>query len=133
MAEPARTGIGGLVRNIQDNRASSKMRDASKMADIGKANAAEGVGGTLVTESGKEIPGVPTGATAGMTSNPKSTMGKIGHAIGSGAKALFGFKRGGQITKSGVAYVHKGEHIIPSTQTVERKALRQSTRRSGRR
>lgn len=43
------------------------------------------------------------------------TGGEIGKVLGTAAGAAFPyFKKGGKVTKTGLAVVHKGEYVLPS-------------------
>jgi hypothetical protein len=78
---------------------------------------------------------VITGGATGTGATPaKPTFtDRLKKGLAKAGKSIMGFEKGGQVTRTGVALVHKGEHIIPAGQSVERKAIRKSTRRSGRR
>lgn len=119
----------------KENAAKAESTNAIREALSGKAKPAVGLGGTPVTTSGKAIDmdkslaaGSPTNS-GGQPVKKQGTLGKVGGVV----KSLLGFKEGGRITSSGIAFVHKGETIIPASKSAERKALRGSARKSGRR
>lgn len=120
-------GLAGGYAEARDNRiARNKANETNKLlAQIASKGGkpAEGLGGTNVDAAGKPM------------EQPKKSGGGIGGAIKKGVNNVLGFKAfktGGRITKTGLAYVHKGETIIPAEQSVERKHLRKSVRKSRR-
>jgi hypothetical protein len=127
-------GLGNFAQGFADsrnnrvaNKRQSEQTSALSKVLSNKANPAEGVGGTPVTDTGKEIKSGDKDFVGPVQA--KSLGSKIGQGIKSGVRNMLGFSKGGRITKSGVAFVHKGETIIPGSK--ERKPLRMSTRRSG--
>jgi hypothetical protein len=114
--------LGGYAQSRNVRTASKKVAantQALASALSSKVQPAQGLGGTPVTNTGTPVK--PAAKTLGQ---------KIGSGIMNAGKALLGFKKGGRITKSGLAFVHSGETIIPKAK--ERKALRVSSRRSSR-
>jgi hypothetical protein len=126
------SGFAAARQNRIDDK-KQKDRDATMKAILtAKAKPADGLGATPVTASGAAAPSLsdvkesPGAVTTG-PNKPKSLLSKIGGYL------FPGFKDGGRITKSGLAYVHKGESIISAKQSTERKTLRSSVRKSSRR
>jgi hypothetical protein len=125
---------GGYAQGRNARKANArqdKSNELMKTLITQKAQPAQGVGGTPVTSTGKEISN-DAGITTG-PNQPRSLGQKIGAGLEKGVKGILGFKKGGRITKSGVAFVHSGETIIPAKKSEERKPLRLSARKSGRR
>lgn len=101
----------------------------------GEPEKAKGDGSTSYSWKGNPVTVNSGGGAAETTDTKGKTLGqKIGGGIKSGLKHILGFKRGGIIAKSGLAYVHKGEAIVPESvrKSKERTTMRKSVRKSSR-
>lgn len=129
--------LAGGIAAGRDARLAAKKQDESnslmKQLIMQKAAPAQGVGGEPVTPTGTPLKVSPAdvnpAASKTLSGMNKSPIKKVGSAIAH----VLGFAKGGRITKSGVAFVHKGETILPAKKSGERKALRVTVRKSGRR
>jgi hypothetical protein len=105
-----------------ERKKGAKEAELKKAVLTGQTKPAEGIGGEPVTTSGTPIKKEDKARSLGQ---------KIGSGVVKATRSMLGFAKGGRITKNGIAFVHRGETIIPASK--ERTALRVSTRRSSRR
>jgi hypothetical protein len=74
-----------------------------------------------VNAAGMGVPSAPKPYLGNLTANQPKLMGQLQPGLGN--KMIPSYKKGGRVKETGLALLHKGEHVIP-VKEAKSKALR---------